>query len=440
MELMRSQPRLSVGLSAAIKSVASLTKTTKVTFCGSRNGAGDETLVTTYGEDELYVVKWRSARSILASRVPARYIHCSHVLLDYFLDDQSVALRFQCGGEVTIIRAKFVVGADGINSAVRRAMYPADRPWDLHLINWNALVHNPGRFSVHDPDQIAITRSGGPSICYLVGAGEDYTLWVFRVEDRSTAKESSGGFCDESGKARVLEEIDKLLGSSPAWEPLKIAVEATEAGQIFQRRIKDRIPLESWSNLDQRWCSWAMLLSPALAAGNPEDLKRAVMRYEELRIPRLTKFQNYAAETTCIADFIPAWATQLTPSDQRCRMKEFQHWAASYPLNMTGDPDSTYFNSWKRGHFKKRDSPEEMIIVGWQTKFDPLDKIDKNSGHEKIHKNHQEHHPKSSKQSTSNGKYQRAAKVYFVPLLFSTITAGASKPPRNWYLKPWPAC
>ncbi|XP_024543370.1 uncharacterized protein LOC9656545 [Selaginella moellendorffii] len=265
------QPRLSVGLSAAIKSVASLTKTTKVTFCGSRNGAGDETLVTTYGEDELYVVKWRSARSILASRVPARYIHCSHVLLDYFLDDQSVALRFQCGGEVTIIRAKFVVGADGINSAVRRAMYPADRPWDLHLINWNALVHNPGRFSVHDPDQIAITRSGGPSICYLVGAGEDYTLWVFRVEDRSTAKESSGGFCDESGKARVLEEIDKLLGSSPAWEPLKIAVEATEAGQIFQRRIKDRIPLESWSNLDQRWCSWAMLLMRCIGAPPKEQ-------------------------------------------------------------------------------------------------------------------------------------------------------------------------
>ncbi|XP_024541671.1 uncharacterized protein LOC9657315 [Selaginella moellendorffii] len=356
-----------VGLSAAIKSVASLTKTTKATLCGSRNGAGDKTLVTSYGKDELYVVKWRSARSILASRVPARYIHCSHVLLDYFLDDQSVALRFQCGGEATIIRAKFVVGADGINSAVRRAMYPADRPRDLHLINWNALVHNPGRFSVHDRDQIALIRSG-PSLCYLVDAGEDYTLWVFRVEDRSTAKESSGGFCDESGKARVLEEIDKLLGSSPAWEPLKIAVEATEAGQIFQRRIKDRIPLESWSNLDQRVvlmgdAAHAMhwgpaqgartafedahqlceLLSPALAAGNPEDLKRAVMRYEELRIPRLTKFQNYAAETTCIPDFIPAWVTQLTPSDQRCRMKEFQHWAASYPLNMTGDPDSTYF-------------------------------------------------------------------------------------------------
>ncbi|XP_024542202.1 uncharacterized protein LOC9656546 [Selaginella moellendorffii] len=364
----RALDGISVGLSAAIKSVASITKTTKVTFCGSRNG--EETFVTRYDgvrDDEFYVVKWRSARSILASRVPALYIHCSHALLDYRLEDQSVALRFQCGGEVAIFRAKFVVGADGINSAVRRAMYPADRPRDLHLINWNALVHNPGRFSVHDRDQIASIRKG-PSVSFLVDAGEDYTLWVLRVEDRSTAKGSSDGFCDESGKARVLQEIDKLLGSSPAWEPLKVAVEATEAGQIFQRRIKDRIPLDSWSDLNHRVvlmgdAAHAMhwgpgqgartafedahqlceLLSPALAAGSPEDLKRAVIRYEELRIPRMTRIQNFAAETTSIADFMPAWVTELTPGDLWGRWKEFQQWAASYPLNITGDPDSTYF-------------------------------------------------------------------------------------------------
>ncbi|XP_002967253.2 glutathione S-transferase DHAR2 [Selaginella moellendorffii] len=36
-----------------------------------------------------------------------------------------------------------------------------------------------------------------------------------------------------------------------------------------------------------------------------------------------------------------------------------------------------------RPSFKKTDSPDEMIIAGWQTKFELPDKIDKNSGKEK---------------------------------------------------------
>ncbi|KAG2450909.1 hypothetical protein HYH02_004741 [Chlamydomonas schloesseri] len=93
------------------------------------------------------------------------------------------------------VRARLVVGADGIFSAVRAAMYPHEPPARyLGHMNWNCLLHNPGGNTVvdaHKPGQVIYTSDGGMGpdkrleaslIAYMCDAGGGYTFWQVRMQ------------------------------------------------------------------------------------------------------------------------------------------------------------------------------------------------------------------------------------------------------------------
>ncbi|EFJ26033.1 hypothetical protein SELMODRAFT_413436 [Selaginella moellendorffii] len=261
------------------------------------------------------------------------------------------------------IHADLVIGTDGVHSAVRKIMV-GDKPRDLHLMNWNALVYNPDSkfFKVHEKDQIFMIKDHATFV-HLADSGEDYTLWVVRMHNEDIP--TGGAFGGPPAKERALKEIRKLEPPE-VWEPLRIAVEATSPELIYERRIIDNPPLESWSDLDGRVlligdAAHAMhwgpgqgartafedahqlseLLAAAIATG--EERKRAIARFEELRIPRMTRFQAFAAEGTELPEFVTEDVQTLPESERRKRRYEFQAWADSYPEKMAGDPDSTYF-------------------------------------------------------------------------------------------------
>lgn len=59
---------------------------------------------------------------------------------------EAVLAVFRVGssGAPVVVRARLLVGADGINSRVRATLV-GDTPRYLHCIDWNALIPNPGR-------------------------------------------------------------------------------------------------------------------------------------------------------------------------------------------------------------------------------------------------------------------------------------------------------
>lgn len=73
-------------------------------------------------------------------------------------------------------------------------------------------------------------------------------------------------------------------------------------------------------------------------------MEKALKRFDQIRVPRLTKMQSYAAETTYFDKFTPEWVLNLPQGEREKRAYEFAVWISAYPDKMHGDPDSTY---WK---------------------------------------------------------------------------------------------
>jgi hypothetical protein len=72
-------------------------------------------------------------------------------------------------------------------------------------------------------------------------------------------------------------------------------------------------------------------------------VKLLFFRYEEIRIPRTTKIQGYAAESTGWPHTIPEWVRKLSAEEKQKRSLEFGKWVKQYPEGMSGDPSSTFW-------------------------------------------------------------------------------------------------
>ncbi|KAJ7296122.1 hypothetical protein O6H91_Y142700 [Diphasiastrum complanatum] len=245
------------GLSVAMRSVGSDIKSIQGYFFNE----GKESLVRTTKVEhgQLFVVQWKRAQQILANLIPEDHIHLSHRLLMYEPVGDWIEALFDVKSESSIafsglklVRAKLLVGADGIWSAVRKKMV-GDEPRDLQLVNWNALIYNPeSKFiKAHEKDQIVhMGELDSPTKAYLVDAGEGYTFWVFRVEDHNEDG-SEGGFCKDGAKDRALQKLANFEPSE-CWNTLISTIQATAPDLIFERRIRDRLPLESWTDATGR--------------------------------------------------------------------------------------------------------------------------------------------------------------------------------------------
>ena len=73
----------------------------------------------------------------LASKLDHKHTHLGHRLVDLEERDDSTLLKFDNGAEV---EADYVIGADGVRSEVRRALYGADNPTYTGQMAWRALL------------------------------------------------------------------------------------------------------------------------------------------------------------------------------------------------------------------------------------------------------------------------------------------------------------
>lgn len=239
--------------------------------------------------------------AVLADALPAGILRLGHRLTALEQGPDGVALRF-AGGESA--RADVVVGADGIHSTVREALFGPESPRFSGSTAYRGLV--PIERLAHVP----LLRQGyswlGPDrhfVHYYVAAGR---LLNF------VAVCPAGAWRLESWSARG--RVQDALAEFASFHPMVRQIIGA-ADETFRWALYDRPPLPAWSRgrvtllgdaahamlpfLAQGACQAiedAVVLAGLLAGADPGAVAGRLVRYEALRKPRATRIQQGSYE------------------------------------------------------------------------------------------------------------------------------------------------
>ncbi|KXZ51920.1 hypothetical protein GPECTOR_11g47 [Gonium pectorale] len=309
------------------------------------------------GGGGLCSIRWAEAHDVLAKLVPTDIIHLDHAVTGYdeIWDEQDEQAAGGGGGpgpaahpasravvhfrSQPSVTARLVVGADGVFSAVRAAMFPSDPgPRYLGHMNWNCVFPNPGGNTVvdaHKPGQfigVSDHSVSGPNLremtlqVYVSDAGQGYTFVQVRIQsdepsfttelsqaDKEKAQaaaesetsqvaaangcecseaEEGDGKCGEGGEGGsgqrwrrgrggmgVPGSKARVLGAlkSAGWDWAVPILEAVPESCLFERALYDRLPLERWSSRGGR----VVLLGDSAHAMHPGPGQGARSAFED---------------------------------------------------------------------------------------------------------------------------------------------------------------
>jgi len=233
----------------------------------------------------------------LADALPADRVHLGHRLTGFTDRGDRVKLRFANGARA---EAGLLVGADGIHSTVRAALFGLERPRFTGCVAYRGLV--PAERLGHLGLEIAANSWLGPGahfVHYFVAGGR-LVNFVAIIERESWTRESW------TDRGEVADALAAFAGWHPQVRAIIGAVDETFIWALF-----DRLPLERWSagrvTLLGDACH-AMLpfmaqgavqaiedgatLAACLREGGTDDVAAALERYEALRLPRATRVQE----------------------------------------------------------------------------------------------------------------------------------------------------
>ena len=253
---------------------------------------------STFGEP-YYTLHRGDLHRVLAGAVPADRLHLGHRFTHLVDRGDKVEAHFDNGASVAV---DAIVGADGIHSAVRYALFgperprftgcvayrglvPAERLAHLHLERTTQIWMGPGRHFVH----------------YFVSAGR-LVNFVAVTEEDSWQKES---WVD---RGEVADAVAAFHGFHDQVRGIIGAADETYKWGLF-----DRSPLPRWSvgrvtllgdschpMLPFMGQGAAQAIEDAATLKGcllkfPDDVAAALRRYEELRLPRASRLQGMSA-------------------------------------------------------------------------------------------------------------------------------------------------
>lgn len=276
-------------------------------------------------------IHWSRLQSVLASALPPDAIHLNRRCTSIGQDGAYAKAHFD-NGEVAELDV--LIGADGINSAVRQALFADGAPAYAGRMSWRGVI----QYRHEHLTQRASTGYTAPDgkNFMLFDLGESYTCW------------SAGVVTSDAAASKSAEDAkDRVLAAYAGWADLvEGIVRATPAADIVERPICDRPPLKRWS--DGRLTLMgdaahpvvpalgqganmafedAYELAAFLAAG--PDVTTAFNAYEASRIPRTDAIYARSARQG-FSSYKPDSDATLAETVARISDDEFQVWLYGY--------------------------------------------------------------------------------------------------------------
>jgi salicylate hydroxylase len=231
--------------------------------------------------------------SMLARPVPPECVHLAHRCINVEQDDRRVLARFENGAT---IEADVLIAADGIFSAVRRALRGPERP-RFACRAYRGLIPLE-RVRDIPPESTAFLGPGRHFIHYFVSAGRMLNF-VGHVEQEDWISES----WTHPGK------VEDLRAAYAGWHPqVQRIIDAVD--ETFIWAVLDRPPIERWSYgritmlgdachpmIPFMGQGGAMAIEDAAAVTAcllkcGDDVESALKLYETIRLDRTTQVQN----------------------------------------------------------------------------------------------------------------------------------------------------
>lgn len=258
-------------------------------------------------------VRRANLHQVLGASLPDSVVHLDMECTGFVEDGAGVTARFADGHEE---RGDVLVGADGINSAVRAQLLGRERPRYAGYALWFGIVE-PGRLRAPAPTFREVAGPGARVFFFPVGEGWHYWSAVRNAPE--------GGEDPEHGVK------DVLLASHRGWpDPVEELLAATDEVTIYRRDIVDRSPVKHWGtgrvtllgdaahpitpNLGQgaaQAIESAVALTDSLGAGH--DVGAALRAYEARRMSRTAALTRRA----WLIGAMGRWENPLA-----CRMRE----------------------------------------------------------------------------------------------------------------------
>lgn len=265
----------------------------------------------------------------LADQLPVGTLRTGHRLLGFAQDDDGVDIDFANGERH---RFDVLIGADGIHSGVRQALFGADAPAYTGMIAWRMLVDADHVRAAHPGIELApFTKWWGPSpqvqlVHFLIRGGADLFLFATLPApepDRESWSQRGDPEVLRTGLAGFHAEARALL------EPVR---------EAFRTALYDRAPLADWckgrvallgdachamtpfmAQGAAQGIEDAVILARVLVETSGSDVARALQRYQRSRHERATRVQRTSHENQFLktqgdADWVygyDAWAAAL---------------------------------------------------------------------------------------------------------------------------------
>jgi 2-polyprenyl-6-methoxyphenol hydroxylase-like FAD-dependent oxidoreductase len=186
-------------------------------------------LARSYGLPPPAVLRRTDLLKVLAAAVPAADIRLGARGVGFDQDPSGVTLHLADGGEE---RGSVLVGADGINSAVRSRLFPDVRPRYAGYQSLRGLVRL--RHPLVAPGRFTMTHRRGDRFGFSP-AGGDWLWWFAVIPTPEGSVDAAGG--------RKREMQERFRGYAP---PVPEIIEATPERAILRNDVRDIEPMPRW--------------------------------------------------------------------------------------------------------------------------------------------------------------------------------------------------